>query len=82
MLGGLLLLSTWWFTAGSAQALSYPPSIGCAVWGSAPAGAGVLRVQGMGFLAGSRVQLTVAGQRTGGAVADQAGSFEASWPVG
>jgi len=78
----LTLLTGWWFTAGSAQALSYPPSIGCAVLGSAPAGGGVLQVHAMGFRAGSRVQVRVAGRSAGSAVADAAGSFAASWSIG
>ncbi|MEO6503122.1 MAG: hypothetical protein ABIQ09_14595 [Jatrophihabitantaceae bacterium] len=79
LIGALLVLASWWFTAGSALARSYPPALGCAVAGSAPAAAGVIQVRGMGFRAGSRVVVSVAGRPAGGAVADPAGSFEASW---
>lgn len=91
---GLLLLASWcltaWLPAGSALAASYPPALGCAVAGSATAGAGavtgavtgVVTVRGMGFRAGSRVQVSVAGRRAGGVIADPAGSFETAWPVG
>ncbi|MEO7261995.1 MAG: hypothetical protein ABI047_12185 [Jatrophihabitantaceae bacterium] len=82
LLGGLVLLASWWPTSGSALAVSYPPAIGCAVSGVAQAGAGVLDVQAMGFRAGSQVLLSVAGRRIGAAVADPAGSFEGSWLVG
>jgi hypothetical protein len=76
-----VLLASWWFSVGNALADSYPPALGCAVAASAPAGAGVFAVRGMGFRAGSQVLVTVAGQRAGSAVADRAGSFEASWLV-
>lgn len=79
--GSLVLLAGWWLTAGSAFAASYPPAMGCAVSGNAPAGAGVLEVRGMGFRAGSAVLVSVAGLRAGRAVADRAGSFEAGWLI-
>ncbi len=79
---GLVVLAGWWFTAGSALARSYPPAIGCAVAGVAPAGAGVLEVRGMGFRAGSAVLVSVAGSPAGRVVADRAGSFQASWLIG
>jgi hypothetical protein len=79
--GSLVLLAGWWLTAGSALAASYPPAMGCAVSGNAPAGAGVLEVRGMGFRAGSAVLVSVAGSRAGRAVADRAGSFEAGWLI-
>lgn len=78
----LALLAGWWFPAGSALARSYPPAIGCAVSGAAPAGGGILEVRGMGFRAGSAVLVSVAGSPAGRAVADRAGSFEASWLIG
>lgn len=79
---GLALLAGWWFTPGSALARSYPPAIGCAVSGAASVGAGVLEVRGMGFRAGSAVLVSVAGSPAGRAVADRAGSFEATWLIG
>jgi hypothetical protein len=80
VLGGLMLLCGWWLPAGSAQAASYPPALGCAVSATTPAG-GPIQVHGMGFTAGSRVLVSVAGRRLGAPVADPAGSFEASWSV-
>lgn len=80
-LASLTLLTGWWFTAGSAQALSYPPAIGCAVAASAQAGGTVVQVHGMGFRAGSRVLVSVAG-RSGRVIADPAGSFQLSWSAG
>lgn len=80
-LTGLAILSTWWLPLTTAQAASYPPALGCAVSGTAAAGSSVLTVHGMGFRAGSRVSVSVAGHRAGRAVADSAGSFQAAWPV-
>lgn len=75
-----MLLAGWWLSAASALAApSYPPAIGCAVSGSAQAG--VVQVRGMGFRAGSAVLVSVAGSRTGRAVTDRAGSFEARWQI-
>lgn len=78
-LTGLVLLSAW-LPAGTAEAASYPPALGCAVEGTAAAGTGVT-VHGMGFRAGSPVSISIAGRRTGRTVADSAGSFEAAWPI-
>jgi|GEM_PF-3209393 len=80
-LTGLAILSTWWLPLTAARAASYPPALGCAVSGTAAAGSSVLTVHGMGFRAGSRVSVSVAGHRAGRAVADSAGSFEAAWPI-
>jgi len=77
--GGLMLLSTWWNLAPSAEAASYPPALGCAVSGVTSAGSGLLQVRGTGFGAGSRVVVGVDGQRTGIVIADAAGSFQAAW---
>lgn len=79
-LGGLVLLSSWWSLPGSADAASYPPSLGCAV--SASAGSGVLQVRGTGFDAGSRVLISVDGRGAGAIRADAAGSFQGAWTVG
>jgi len=79
-LGCLALLSGWWLPAGIAQAVSYPPTLGCAVTGTATAGSGGVRVQGMGFRAGSPVRISAGGRGTR-AVADPAGSFEAWLPA-
>ncbi|MEO7261038.1 MAG: hypothetical protein ABI047_07275 [Jatrophihabitantaceae bacterium] len=81
LIGALSLLASWWFLTGTALARSYPPALGCAVAGSASADGRVLEVRGMGFRAGARVQVRVAGRRAGSAVADPAGSFEAAWLV-
>jgi hypothetical protein len=74
-----VLLSQWWGMAGTARAASYPPALGCGVSGLASAGSGVLSVRGVGFAAGSRVLVSVAGRSTGAVRADAAGSFQASW---
>jgi hypothetical protein len=81
LLGGVLL-SGWGNMAGSAEAASYPPALGCAVSGVASAGSGLLQVRGTGFGAGSRVVVGVDGQHTGAVTADAAGSFQASWLAG
>ena len=60
--GCLALLSAWWFPAGAAQAASYPPSLGCAVTGTADSGG--IRVQGIGFQAGSVVRISAGGRRS------------------
>jgi hypothetical protein len=67
--------------AGSAAAASYPPALGCGVSGLASAGSGVLQVRGVGFSAGSRVLIRVAGATAGATRADAAGSFEGSWLI-
>ncbi len=78
-LAGLVLLSAW-LPAGTAEAASYPPALGCAVEASAAAGTGVT-VHGMGFRAGSPVLVSIAGRRAGRTVADSAGSFAVAWPL-
>jgi len=82
MVGGLILLSSWWSMTGSARAASYPPALGCGVSGLASAGSGILQVRGIGFGAGSPVRISVDGRSTGTVRADAAGSFQASWRIG
>ncbi len=77
-IGCLTLLSAWWLPAGTAQAASYPPSLDCAVTGTV--GSGGIRVQGIGFLAGSTVRIS-AGGRPSRTVADATGSFQAWLPA-
>ncbi|MBV9822884.1 MAG: hypothetical protein JO144_11645 [Actinobacteria bacterium] len=74
----LALLPAWWLSAGTAEAASYPPALGCSI--TATADGGDIQVQGMGFRAGAPVRVTAAG-RGARTVADSAGSFQARLPA-
>lgn len=74
----LALLPAWWLSAGTAEAASYPPALGCAI--TATAGNGGVQVQGIGFQAGAPVRVAAAG-RDARVVADSAGSFQARLPA-
>jgi hypothetical protein len=79
ILTALVALGNWWSAAVSAEAASYPPALGCAVSGYASFDSGMVTVRGIGFLAGSRVLVSVDGRNTGAVRADDAGSFQVSW---
>lgn len=74
----LFFFLIWCDMAAPAQALSYPPRIGCFVAGSQSPDAGVLQVQGAGFGPGQLVRIGVDGRALSHAIADGSGSFAAS----
>jgi hypothetical protein len=72
----------WCCTAWPAQALSYPPKIGCFVATSTSPDAGTLLVRGIGFGAQQRVLVEVEGRARTRALADRSGAFQALLTIG